>query len=178
MLSWYERTTLFPIKSNFGPQGTLCTFFGISIISATTRVLIRFRNLKGVRVDDYFFLAAAISTVVAFGLILASWDRFPKNEIAGSDTAQPTNAFIEQVANRHIIILLASVFYWCTIFLIKICFLFYFRGLVDRLSKFQTLWWMNLGLLLPTTALNICSPFIACPHLSASSIGSLLPPWF
>ena len=154
-------------------QGVLGSFSGIAIISAAIRLIIRFRQSKGVRIDDYLFLAAAMSKVAADGLLFACYAHEPMAPYSGIQEAKFSKAIIHKLGNQLTFAQLTDVFDWSTIFLIKLSFVFYFRILVIRLPKFQIWWWMNLGLLLPTTALMICASFIACPHLGISIIGSL-----
>lgn len=157
-------------------QGVLGTFSGIAIISAAIRLIIRFRQLKGVRVDDYLFLAAATLKVVADGLFFACYAHQPMTPHRDIEEAKFNQAFIQMLGNQLTFAQLNEVFNWSAIFSIKLSFLFYFRILVDRLPKFRVWWWMILGLLLPTMALMTCATFIACPHLGISMFGYLRPP--
>lgn len=154
-------------------QGVLGTFSGIAIFSAAIRLIIRFRQLKAVRIDDYLFLAAAMFKVTADGLLFACYAHEPRAAYRGIQEAKFNKAIIQKLGNQLTFAQLTDVFGWSTIFFIKLSFLFYFRILVNRLPKFQVWWWMNLGLLLPTTALMMCATFIVCPHLGISMIGSL-----
>ena len=149
----------------------LGAFSGIAIISATTRILIRFRHLKGVRVDDYLFLAAAIFKVVADGFLFTSYAHQPLAAYHVRNKGNLNKAYIQQLGTQLTFAELNELFDWSTIFFIKLSFLFYFRILLDRLPKFQVWWWMNLGLLLPTTIVMICATFIVCPYLGISTIG-------
>lgn len=153
-------------------QRVLATFSGIAIVSATVRIVTRFRYLKGARVDDYLFLAAAIFKVVADGLLFASYTH---RVIVHTKDPEINRVFFQRIGTQLTLASLNEVFDMSTIFLIKMSFLFYFRRLVDKLPTFNNWWWINLGLLLPTTVLMIAGTFIICPHLGRSIIGSLPP---
>lgn len=156
-------------------QGVTGAFSGIAIICAIIRIHIRFRQLKGIRVDDYLFLAAAIIKVAADGFLFASFSRQPMAAYAAyrASQAQGNEGLIKDLGAQLTLAKLNEVFDWASIFLIKLCFLSYFRGFVDRLSKFKAWWWLNLALLLPTTAVIISAAFIVCPALGITTVGCL-----
>lgn len=62
---------------------------------------------------------------------------------------------------------------WTTIFAVKICFLFYFLQMVDRLKKLMFIWKIVFGITVVSYGYCICSVFISCPRFGLVAAGKL-----
>ena len=62
-----------------------------------------------------------------------------------------------------------TVISWAVIFMVKFCFLSFFRSLIDRVSYLVKYWRFVLGMTALFAVYSACEIFIACPRISPSS---------
>ena len=150
--------------------------FGLAMIAATIRTVIRMRRFHKIAADDWalFFgvLLLIPGTVLLFVAVQSNYNSEKK---AVDPNANPIELLNDAVHGTQLV-LAADVFLWLTVYAIKFSFLFFFRQLVDRLHGLTIWWWVVFSLLLPMGILNATTNFIACPHLDNYHIGERLAP--
>lgn len=57
-----------------------------------------------------------------------------------------------------------SVLIWVAIFVVKFCYLCFFRLLIDRLKGLVVYWRVTMSVTAFSSVFNICALFIACPY--------------
>ena len=58
---------------------------------------------------------------------------------------------------------------WTTLFGVKICFLLFFRHMVERLGGLMTYWKVVVGLTLTVFVICLCGNAIGCPHIGVDA---------
>ena len=139
--------------------------FGLAIIAAIARTVIRVRRFHRIAADDWavFFgvLFLIPGTVLLFTAVQANYNE--EKSVVNPNTS-PIDLLKSAVHGTRLV-LAADVLLWFTVYAIKFSFLFFFRQLVDRLRGLTIWWWVVFSLLLPMGILNATTNFIACPHL-------------
>ena len=154
-------------------KGTCGTLFGLSIIAAIARTLIRFRTTPKYALDDALLLFACIcltaATVLLYKLIPKAYlyEELDFNERVSlpfpiTDIAKET---VLTVRILHAYTLTS----WLVVFAAKFCFLSFFRALIDRVRHLIVYWRFVVLITIIFGGLSLCETFIACPHIDASS---------
>ncbi len=125
--------------------------------------------------DDYLFLFATATLIAGAGIFYACVDaQYTVYAVSGGMTITPAR-FIQEYENAITYSLIGEILCWTTIFSIKFSFLFYFRGLVNRIYAMQVWWWITLTVFIPIAAIMIPGAFIVCPHAGQSLLCKLNP---
>lgn len=153
-----------------------CVF---AMIGAIARTFIRFRNRQLRILDDALLLFACLCLVAATILLtkgapsLYLVEQLQLNpEAAASVTLQQTSAAIIKLQRYGYT---SGILTWFSVFAVKFCYLSFFRQLIDRVSRVTTYWRLTLAVTCVACVFNVCSSFIACPKLGASSRNMSLP---
>ena len=144
--------------------------FGVVILSAIVRTLIRLQNKPRLALDDYLLLFSCLclitSTTLLYKLVPAAY-LFEELDFNPS-IALPSN--FTQLVVFNIKILDAYTFMsWVVIFAVKFCFLSFFRSLIDRVRRMVIYWRFIVGITAVFFGLSLCETFIACPRINALS---------
>ena len=152
-------------------QVIICVFFGIAIIAAAARIIIRLWLRTRLRLDDYLLLCSCVCLTAGTGLLYYG---IPSIFFGAELTFNPAAvlaAGVNEAAILHQVDLIPKVNWaylvlsWLTIFFVKFGFLSVFRHLVDRIPSMYGYW---KGVLIFTGlvfAFAVCDGFIACPKL-------------
>ena len=153
-------------------QAVVSTFFGIAIIAAISRTIIRVHKFRRLFVDDYFLFLAVGTLSGSVGLFFVALPGLYLIEaITVGRTFPPLNVF--QIAVDTSTWAFAGInMVWTAIFAVKFSFLFYFRTLVKRMHGMQIWWWCVFCFCVPVAFTNIFGDFMICPYVG-SALGTL-----
>ena len=143
-------------------------FFGIALLAATGRVVIRLWFHKQLRLDDYLLLLSCMFLSGATGVLYYGT---PSIYFGAKLTFDPT-AVLEAGLNEAEILHRANLISrinwsylavsWVAIFLVKFGFLSLFRHLVDRIPPMYRVWKGVMVFTGLVFAFCVCDGFIAC----------------
>ena len=138
---------------------------------ATARTVIRVQKFRRVFVDDYFFFLAVVCLIASNGIYF--W-MVPSvyNFAAMPARLEPLPAGFIKSATLANIAYLPEDLAWTTVFAVKFSFLFFFLNLIRRLRNLKILWWCVLVVCVPVAIVCICMPYMVCPYLGKSALGS------
>lgn len=148
-------------------------FFGIAIIAAIARIIIRLWLHKQLRPDDYLLLVSSTCLTAATALLYYGTSSI---FLAAELSLNPLAAFqsgIDQAELSRQIDLISKVNWaylaisWASIFFVKFGFLTLFRHLVDRIPPMNRFWKVTLIFTSLVFAFALCDGFIACPKQGA-----------
>ena len=149
-------------------QATVSTFFGIAIVAAISRTLIRVYKFRRIYVDDYFLFLAVAALIGAVGLFYASVSELYMLEgIVTGKVLPPSNPF-QRAVDTATYATTALVVGWTAIFAVKFSFLFYFRTLIKRMHNLTVWWWCVFVVCVPVAFTNIFGTFIVCPYVGVA----------
>ena len=126
-------------------------------------------------IDDYFFLAflALIgSNGLHYYIITPLYDDTKLSTGLETPSRQVLESSQQQAATGSRIAYAAQFLAWTTIFSVKFSFLLYFRTLIKRLHTLIVLWWFVLIFCIPVACIAVCVPFIECPYMGNSIMGT------
>ncbi|KAL8702465.1 MAG: hypothetical protein Q9201_004370 [Fulgogasparrea decipioides] len=136
----------------------------VAVSLALGRVYIRAKLNSKIHVDDGLFLLAVIFLIA--GTVMTYLDipyiYLQQNVQAGVEAPPPD--FIQQLLKSVKIQDAAVVLLSGTVFAVKLCFMALFRGLIRRLKKLELWWWFVLAIVVPSSAILVCSNFISCSY--------------
>ncbi|MCJ1263648.1 hypothetical protein MMC22_003518 [Lobaria immixta] len=137
--------------------GVIGAFFGLALIMATARTVIRVQKFGRVFVDDYFFFLAVVCLIASNGIYF--W-MVPSvyNFAAMPARLEPLPADFIKSATLANIAYVPTDLAWTTVFAVKFSFLFFFRNLIRRLRNLEILWWCVLVACVPVAIVCICMP--------------------
>ena len=149
------------------------TLFGLAVMAAIARTLIRYRTAPNYTLDDVLLLFACIclvaSTVLLYELIPNAYI-FEELEFGErvsfpfpiTDLAKET-LFTVRILDTY------TLMSWLVIYAVKFCFLSFFRLLIDRVQRMIIYWRIVVMIIVVLGGLNLCETFIACPYIETSS---------
>ena len=152
------------------PQVIICFFFGIAIIAAAARIIIRLWLRMRLRLDDYILLFSCVCLTATTGLLY--WNT-PSIFFGAELTFNPATVLgpgVKEADILHQVDLISKITWtylalsWLTIFFVKFGFLSVFRHLVDRIPPMYRFW---KGVVVFTSlvfAFAVCEAFISCPE--------------
>ena len=141
------------------------TFFGIAILTSTTRTAIRIHKFRRLHIDDYFLFLAVAALIGATGLLIGSTSTIYYFTASLGGQAVPPADFLQKAANIATYATIAELLSWTTIYAVKFSFLFYFRSLIKRLPRLCIWWWCVAGTFVPLAFTTIFANFILCPNV-------------
>ena len=154
-------------------KGTCGTLFGLSIIAAIARTLIRFRTTPKYALDDALLLFACIcltaATVLLYKLIPKAYliEDLDFNERVSLPF--PITDFAKETVLTVRILHAYTLTSWLVVFAAKFCFLSFFRALIDRVRHLIIYWRFVVLITIICGGLSLCDTFIACPYIEASA---------
>ena len=146
-------------------------FFGLAMLAASGRVLIRLWLQKRVRVDDYFLLASCACLITATGLLYHGIDTLFLgaaliiNPYAVLDSGQRNVQELSRASNVYSLEWAYLAVIWMAIFAVKFGFLSLFRHLIDRLPRMIVFWKGVVIFTSISAAAAICEGFVNCPQV-------------
>ena len=157
------------------PQVIIGVFFGVAILAAISRVVIRLWFNKKLRLDDYFLISSCVFLAGATGVLCYGISTIflgaklafdPSEVLAGNVNEADILAQANLITKINWSYLALS---WVAIFLVKFGFLSLFRHLVDRLPSMYKFWKGALVFTGVVFAFAVCDGFIACPKSGAEA---------
>ena len=150
--------------------------FSIAIIAAITRTVIRFRLRRRLLLDDYLLGFACVCLIAADILLYKTLPVLYLIEELSFDPASVTlpAGFLQQVSPHQKMIFSYVVMAWSVIYLVKFCFLYLFRLLIDRLKGLVRYWWFVVGITAISSGICICYEFIVCPRFGFSGASGFI----
>ncbi|MCJ1310453.1 hypothetical protein MMC25_004117 [Agyrium rufum] len=135
-------------------QASVRSLFGVAIVLALGRFVVRVRTFNRLLVDDLILLFACLTLIASTSLTYIDL----VNDIYEQDT-------LDQVFENEKLQAIDTVLFWATIFAVKFSFLAFFRGLINRMSDLTKWWWCVLLITIPSAGICMCVNFIACPYI-------------
>ena len=174
MLARYARVPLLLqsiwLTSVKGVSGGL---FGLAIIAAIARTLIRFRSTPRFTLDDALLLFACTCLTAATGLL---YKLIPNayffEALDFNDRVSlpfPISHFSQEIVLTVRILDAYTCISWLVVFAVKFCFLFFFRALIDRVKRMIIYWRAVVFITVIFGGISLCETFIACSHIDATS---------
>ena len=146
----------------------------LAIIGAVARTILRVQKKQQKVIDDLLFLFGCTCLIAATILSVkeATSSYIMTNLITGfinGSSLDNTAAASLQTFEEPLDVIesegyACSVLLWVAIFVVKFCYLRFFRLLIDRLEGFIVYWRVAMGITAITSVFNLCAPFIACPY--------------
>ncbi|KAI4089616.1 MAG: hypothetical protein LQ339_008522 [Xanthoria mediterranea] len=167
-----------PIPKDAYKGGTI-VFCIIAIISAVARTVIRFRNRQLRVLDDALLLFACACLIAATALLLSGASSlylitaFQLNPEASAITSlKQVNATVSKVQRETYPF---GLLIWLCVFAVKFCYLFFFRQLIDRLTRITIYWRITLAFTFIACIFNASGSFIACPEFGDNNLKCISP---
>lgn len=165
-------------------QAVNSTLFGLALLVAAARMVIRFHSLRKLHPDD-FVLMFACSTFIASQVLLyiLKIDRIHSFGAVTFDPSPQTPALkIEdpEVYYRRLSKIMRmeysiGILTWSSIFAVKICFLLFFHQMITRIWRLIVAWRVIFGITMISWALCSCAFFISCPYFGKAACKSNFP---
>ncbi len=148
--------------------------FGITILSATVRLVVRLRYQKRLHLDDYLMIIACVFLISGTTLLyLGTSAIFFIEDVSlnGEEViaAVGLDYFLKQLLFYQRINWAYLALTWATVFFVKFAFLAFFRHLLDRVPFMYKYWKVLVGFTTLVFAFAVCDGFIACPVLGLAS---------
>lgn len=139
--------------------------FGLAVILAAVRTVIRVRHFRRLYIDDGFLFLAVAALTAGTGLMLVDIPyAYLQEQVEAGVEAPPPN-LMDSLLQDQKVQNAATVLIATTIFSVKFSFLFFFRLLLQRTKKWYIWWWWTIFIILiPSAALFMFSDFISCPY--------------
>lgn len=151
-----------------GVKGVSVTFFGLAVTAATIRTFIRFRKNSRLALDDSILLFACICLTAATGLLYNYVPDAYAFEGLTFNAEVPLPFPISDLGRQVVMgtkIIDAYLFLSILVlFAVKLCFLFFFRALVDRVNRWVIYWRLVVMVTVIAGGFSVCEGFIACPY--------------
>ncbi|CAF9917151.1 MAG: hypothetical protein ALECFALPRED_011062 [Alectoria fallacina] len=147
-------------------QTTTGVLFGIALIVATGRTVIRARTYKsnGFTIDDGFFLLAVITYLAGTVMTYVDVPHFYLEANVEAGLASPPANFIPLLILGEKLEDAVTSLLGVAIVSVKFSFLFFFRALLRQQKKLIVWWWCIFAILIPTAFLMIFAIFIVCAY--------------
>ncbi len=142
--------------------------FGVAMITATGRIIVRLRFHKTLRLDDFFLLFSCVFLVAATGVLYYGTPSIYFGAKLIFDPAAVVTAGVNEAEILHQANLISRIDWsylaisWVAIFLVKFGFLSLFRHLVDRLPPMFRFWKGVVVFTGLVFVFCVCDGFIAC----------------
>ncbi|SLM33888.1 hypothetical protein LPUS_02486, partial [Lasallia pustulata] len=151
-------------------------FFALSLIFASVRTAIRVRQHRRVYSDDLVLLFGCVTLTAATIIIFVITDTIYWDEQLILDpspevlTAALSPDFFHRVLWYQQTVFSFLTLTWTTIFAVKICFLLFFRQMVERLNGLILFWRVVLGITILSYCICACGVFISCSHFGLAAL--------
>ena len=142
--------------------------FGLAIISASARTLLRLRNKSRLGLDDALLLFACLCLVASTALFytLAPGVYLFEQVIADPNHVQLPPDVNDLVIDNLKMVDAYSAISWLVIYAVKFCFLSFMRSLIDRIRSLIIYWRAIVGITVVFFGISVSETFIACPQFT------------
>lgn len=154
--------------------------FGLALLTAAARVMIRFRFQKKLRSDDYVLLFACLCLIASQVLLYilkldntywfaavtfeSSLQKTPLL-IKSEDDPDEAIVFYRRISFLQRMQISMGILTWTCIYAVKICFLLFFHQMITpSLRKLIVAWRVIFGITVLFWAFCCCAFFISCSH--------------
>lgn len=160
------------------------TLFGLALLMATARMVIRFHFQRKLHSDDFVLLFACLSFIASQVLLyFLKIDEIYWLIAVAFEFSQQTPALIledpEAIYRRISMVqrmqTAIAILTWTSIFAVKICFLLFFHQMITRLQRLIVAWRVILGITIIFWAFCSFGYFISCSHFGQAACKSILP---
>lgn len=159
-------------------QGVTGTLFGLSLITATIRMVIRFQSQRRLLFDDFMLMFACLTLSAAQIILYTTTDNWYWAEAFILDPKPQTLAAIEDHGARILtpqqLAFSFLTLTWTSIFAVKICYLLFFHQMIIRLERLVLAWKLVFGFTVICWAFCACEIFISCPHFDLDDLSQLI----
>ena len=159
------------LKTNSQVKSIGGVLFGVAIIVAAARTILRLRTAPRLGLDDALLLLTCVwlvaSTAVFYKLAPGIY-LFEEAISNPSDLELPSDAPTLVVENIKLVDSY-NVASWLVIYTVKLCFLSFLRSLIDRVRGLVIYWKVIVGLTIVFFGVSVCEAFIACPQFTLLS---------
>lgn len=154
-------------------QATIGVLFGIALIVATGRTVIRARTYKshGFTIDDGFFLLALVTFLAGTVMLYVDVPHFYLEENVAAGLESPPINFIPILILGEKLEDAVTSLLGAAVVSVKFSFLFFFRALLRQQKKMLVWWWCIFALLIPTALVMIFAIFIVCAYWNQEIFG-------
>ena len=142
----------------------------LAVLCVIVRTIIRLHKFKKFYVDDYI-LFLGTGTLIS-GSVIKLYAIVVGESI---NPSVPSEKSLEAALSLIWLNTVPQILSSATIYCVKFCFLFYFKGLLRRLPKTTKWWWCVLAILVVVTPPSIFANFMACPVVTAMAMGKWSP---
>ena len=171
------------LTSRKGVNGTL---FGLALLTATARMVIRYHSQRQLHPDDFVLMFACLTFIASQILLYVLkieeiyWSEAfildPNSEKNLAVIFEDPEAFYRRMSKIQRMIFASFALNWTSIYAVKICFLLFFHQMITRLRRLLLAWKVIFGITIFFWAFCICGTFIACPYFGPTASKPTLPP--
>lgn len=146
--------------------------------------MIRIRQHRRVYFDDIMLMFACMTLIGATILVFVMtgtiyWDEQLSLDPSPAVFAQALAPnFFDRILWYQQTVFSFLTLTWTTIFAVKLCFLLFFRQMVQRLPGLMIFWKVVFGFTLLSYCVCVCGIFILCPHLGLAACSKTSNPEF
>ena len=139
------------------------------LLSVIARFYVRLRIQKQVSIDDGFLLFGAGCLIAAIILLFLYINTMYTAEalVIGLPNVDISPNFIEDVMWFHKMIIISLILTWWSLMSVKLCFLFLFKSLVQRIRPMLIYWWIVTVFNIVVAFFGMVSYIAACPHFTS-----------
>ena len=160
------------------------TLFGLALLMAAVRMVIRFHIQRKLHPDDFVLIFAVLTFIASQVLVYIL--KIDHIQWFGAITFDPgpqtpalifedPEAFYRQISKIQRMEYSTGVLTWTSIFAVKISFLLFFHQMITRLRRLIVAWRVILGITIIFWAFCSCAVFISCPYFGRTACKSALP---
>ena len=144
------------------------SLFILCLLSVIARFYIRLRIQRQFSTDDGFLLFGAGCLVAAIVLLFLFADTMYMAEaiLSGLPNAVISPNLIQDAMWFHKIIIIALILTWWSLMAVKICFLFLFKKMVERMKPMLVYWWIVTIFNILMAVYGSGAYVAACPHFN------------
>ena len=151
-------------------KGVVGTLFGLSILTATVRGIYQIKTHRRLQFDDLLLAFACAALTAATGLlyvliptIYSDEEGTLRTKLNLVETVDSEAELFAQILRHRRLVNSYAVLTWVTIFSVKLCFLFFFLQLINRVKKLMFIWKVVFAVTMVVFCFCVCGTFIACP---------------
>ena len=150
-------------------EGVCGALLGLAIIIAISRTAIRFRTTPRYTLDDVLLLFACVFLTAATALLYRLIPyAYLCDELALKDRVS-LSISVEDLGKKSLRLLEAYGFIsWLVVYAVKLCFLIFFRALIDRVRRIIIYWNVVVWITIVFGGFSLFEVYIACPRTNPS----------
>lgn len=157
------------------------TLFGLALLMAAARIMIRYHFQKKLHSDDFVLMFACLtfiaSQVLLYILKVDNVHRFgavffkPGPQTTASIYEDPEALYRSLSKVQHMEYSI-GILTWTSIFAVKICFLLFFHQMILRTRRLLVAWRVIFGITIIFWVLCSCGFFMSCPRFGQAACKS------